>query len=220
ARERWLTRAEAAQLLRAAWRAKDRLTGRPMGRHVARFILVALYTGTRASAVCQAALRPIEGQAFVDVERGVFYRRPSGEIETKKRRPPVVLPERLRAHIWRWVDKGIARDFVVEWNGKPVGSVRKGFESAAKTAGLGKDVTPHVLRHTAATWLMQNGVDPFEAAGFLGMSTQMLLERYGHHHPDHQREAAKAITRPPPFRHRLGRMEPEQTVANLRIDSK
>jgi integrase len=54
-------------------------------------------------------------------------------------------------------------------------------------------VTPHTLRHTAATWLMQAGVDPWQAAGFLGMSVQTLLEVYGHHHPDYMREAADAI---------------------------
>src|SRR5712671_96120 len=36
---------------------------------------------------------------------------------------------------------------------------------------------------SAATWLMQRGTGPWEAAGYLGMSVEMLLERYGHHHP-------------------------------------
>jgi integrase len=49
----------------------------------------------------------------------------------------------------------------------------------------------NVLRHTAATWLMQSGTDPWEAAGFLGMSVEMLLERYGHHHPDRLSGARK-----------------------------
>jgi len=60
-------------------------------------------------------------------------------------------------------------------------------------ANLPKAVTPHTLRHTAATWLMQAGVDKWEAAGFLGMSVEMLDRVYGHHHPDHLRTAARAI---------------------------
>ena len=55
------------------------------------------------------------------------------------------------------------------------------------------DVTPHTLRHTAATWLMQNGVPIWEAAGFLGMSPEMLARVYGHHHPDHLRNAARKM---------------------------
>ena len=36
--------------------------------------------------------------------------------------------------------------------------------------GLGPDVTPHVLRHTAATWLLQRGVSVYDVAGVLGCS--------------------------------------------------
>jgi len=50
-----------------------------------------------------------------------------------------------------------------------------------------------VLRHTAATWAMQNGADLWQAAGFLGMTVEMLQERYGHHHPDFQADAARAV---------------------------
>jgi hypothetical protein len=37
---------------------------------------------------------------------------------------------------------------------------------------------------------MRAGVDRWEAAGFLGMSVEMLGRVYGHHHPDHLRTAA------------------------------
>jgi hypothetical protein len=41
---------------------------------------------------------------------------------------------------------------------------------------------------------MQPGTPIWEAAGFLGMSEKVLREVYGHHHPDHLRGAAYAIT--------------------------
>ena len=72
-------------------------------------------------------------------------------------------------------------------------SVRKGFAAAVRAAGLDNDVTPHVLRHTCATWLMQSGVDLWHAAGFLGMTVQQLEAGYGHHHPDYQQEAVAAL---------------------------
>lgn len=226
-RERWLTRDEAAALLWAAWRMKQRWKGqgsdRRTGRHLARFILVALYTGTRSGAVCGAAIRPTEGQGFVDLDRGVFYRRAPGARQTKKRQPPVRLPQRLMAHLRRWarveqdiktkargksqnIGRKISQDFVVEWNGKPVQSIKKAFRSACEAAGLGTyemrdgkrvfvtDVTPHILRHTAATWLMQAGTDVWEASGFLGMTPETLINTYGHHHPDFQADAAEKIT--------------------------
>src|SRR6516162_324719 len=156
-RDRWLTRSEAARLIRAAWRyrevQKGHATGRRSRQHIARFILVALYTGTRASAVCGAALQPTVGHGWIDLERGVFYRQPPGKHETKKRQPPIPLPAQLLAHLRRWKRQG--QRFAVEWNSEPVKSIRKGFGSAVQDAGLGDDVIPHTLRHTAATWLMQ-----------------------------------------------------------------
>jgi len=41
---------------------------------------------------------------------------------------------------------------------------------------------------------MQAGVDKWEAAGFLGMSVEMLDQVYGHHHPDYLGNAAQALS--------------------------
>ncbi|RUU44706.1 MULTISPECIES: hypothetical protein [Mesorhizobium] len=41
--------------------------------------------------------------------------------------------------------------------------------------------------------LMQQGSDPWAAAGFLGMTVEMLIQTYSHHHPDFQADAAEAI---------------------------
>ncbi|WP_415219811.1 hypothetical protein [Rhodopseudomonas sp.] len=49
------------------------------------------------------------------------------------------------------------------------------------------------LRHTAATRLMQAGVDLWEATGWLGMTVEQLEANYGHHHPDFQEEAAEVF---------------------------
>ncbi|WP_376705541.1 site-specific integrase [Mesorhizobium sp. ISC25] len=216
ARERWLTRSEAAALIWAAWRMKQKWkgqeSGRRTGRHLARFMLVALYTGTRSAAVCCAAVRPTKGRGYVDLDRGIFYRRADGAKKTKKRQPPVRLPDRLLAHLRRWactdldirtkargksanIGRKISQDFVVEWNGKPVVSVKKSFRRACEAAGLGPDVTSHTLRHTAATWLMRAGADMWQAAGFLGITVDVLIDTYGHHHPDFQVDAAEKIAK-------------------------
>ena len=114
ARERWLTRSEAARLLWAAWRYREvqnfRGTNRKTRQHVARFILVALYTGTRSAAVCGAAMGPAIGRGYVDLEQGVLYRRAPGTAETSKRQPPVRLPDRLLAHMRRWGRRGISSE--------------------------------------------------------------------------------------------------------------
>lgn len=191
-RERWLTRKEAARLLWAAYRAREvqkgATTARRPGKHVARFVLIGLYTGTRAGAITGATWKQI------DLASGVFHRMKDGDRLTKKRKPPVKLAPRLLAHLRRWRAMEPDAKYVVEWRGEPVLRVRTGFAAAAKAAKL-KGVTPHVLRHTAATWLMQQGVDDWEAAGFLGMTVETLREVYGHHHPEFQGQAAEAVGR-------------------------
>lgn len=208
-RDRWLTRSEAARLLLACWRTKEeqRLhrgvrTGevvatqrRPL-RHIARFILIGLYTGTRAAAIASASATRGEGRSFIDLERGVFYRLAQGARATKKRQTPVPLPGRLLAHLRRWAEIDPPGSHFVEWNGKPVASVKTGFARGVAKAGLEGKVTPHTLRHTAATWLMQNGTDVWQAAGYLGMSPEMVEKTYGHHHPDYMAEARDAIAKP------------------------
>jgi integrase len=205
-RDRWLTRNEAAALIWHCWRyresqtihsgtLKDRpvQTNRRPLRHVARFILIGLYTGTRAGAIASASPYAEPGRSYVDLARGIFYRKPIGKRATKKRQTPAPIPPRLLAHMRRWTARKLIATCFVEFNGKPVSSVKRGFHSAVKLAGLTGRVTPHTLRHTAATWLMQRGVPIWEAAGFLGMSPEVLQDTYGHHHPDHLQGAAAAI---------------------------
>lgn len=192
-RSGWMSRAEVARLVSTAWHHREiqagQETARRPWRHVARFVLAALYTGTRAGTVCAASFRQMAGFGWIDLDRGVWYRRPDGEIETKKRRPPVPIPPRLAAHMRRWARSG---DHPVMFNGRPVRDVDKAFRLVAEAAGLAW-VTPHVLRHTAATWLMQAGVDRWEAAGYLGMTVETLERVYGHHHPDHLAAAVAAM---------------------------
>jgi integrase len=212
-RERWLTRSEAARLIWTCWRTREVQTvhrgprkgerivtdKRPL-RHIARFVLIGVYSGTRAGAIATASPIPAIGRSYVDLDRGIFYRRARGKAETNKRQPPVPLPPRLVAHMRRWKERGLIASHFVEFNGEGVASVKTGFKHAVELAKLSTDagnITPHTLRHTAATWLMQAGTDKWQAAGWLGMSMKMLEDTYGHHHPDHLAEAVEGITQKP-----------------------
>ncbi|GGE36072.1 hypothetical protein GCM10007276_11930 [Agaricicola taiwanensis] len=195
ARRNWLTRSEVAKLLWTAWRYKEvqqgAATRRYRRRHVARFILIALYTGTRPGAVCRSSFdSALDNFGWIDIERRLFYRRPVAATETNKRRPPVPLPDRLMAHLRRWERMGMIHP--VDFNGEPVREVKIAFRRNAQDAKV--KATPHTLRHTAATWLMQAGTDPWEAAGYLGMSLETLLQTYGHHHPDYMAGAKRNLS--------------------------
>ena len=81
---------------------------------------------------------------------------------------------------------------VVEFDQAPVKSVRKAFAAAAREAGL-NGVSPHVLRHTAASWAMQGGANAYAAADYLGMTVETLERTYGHLRPGHHAGVTRAI---------------------------
>lgn len=176
-RQRWLTPSEAARLLWAARRTP----------HLARMIVLGLRTGSRPG-VCKA----IEW-SWIDLDRGVMYRRAPGSAERgNKHTPPVRLGRKMLAHLRRWkrLDGGRCK-WVVHYDGRPIDDPHTSWNRAITRAGLSDDVTPHVLRHTRATWLLQAKIDPWEAAGSLGMSLRTLLRVYGHHAPTHQGAASE-----------------------------
>ncbi|WP_315782178.1 MULTISPECIES: tyrosine-type recombinase/integrase [unclassified Bradyrhizobium] len=107
----------------------------------------------------------------------------------------VPIPSRLLAHLRRWHRIDPETKHFVEFNGKPVASVKTAFKSAVKLAELGPGISPHTLRPTAATWLMRRGADPWQAAVYLGMSLDVLLNTYGHHHPDYLLDAVEKIAK-------------------------
>lgn len=188
-RERWLTRQEAAQLIRSAWRYREkqnfRATDRYTRKHVAKFMLVASYMGSRAGVICSASIetkRP-KGRAWIDLANGGYYGRPAGERITNKRKQTERVPPALLAHLRRWRARG--QRYVVEWNGAPIKRISKAHAAAVADAGFESDVTPHTWRHCAATWLLQRGKRPIDIADFLGMTVDVLMRVYGHHSPHH-----------------------------------
>lgn len=202
ARERWLTRQEAAMLLAGAlgfspvlFDIKNRQpllwkrTARPQ-YHLALFVLVGLYTGRRKEAILSLRWSKIDF-----ARRKIDFRR-DGLAETKKKRGQCAIPSRLLPHLRRARKLEFDIGHVILWEGKPVADIKTAFNNAADRVYL-KNVSPHTLKHTAATWLMQSGKDPFKISDFLATSVPTLLKHYGHHNPDHQFEIAEAISARP-----------------------
>src|SRR5207244_641339 len=92
---------------------------------------------------------------WIDLDRGLMRRRAEGDAETKKRTPPVRMGKKLTRLLrhWKRID-GDRSNWVCHYDGRPVLKMRRSWAAAIAQAGLGKDVTPHTLRHTRATWLM------------------------------------------------------------------
>jgi integrase len=152
-KERWLTKREASLLLRASRTEKARL-------YLPIFILLGLYTGRRKEALRWPQVNL--GAGLIDFEV-------AGRQRTNKKRGKVPIPRKLLSHLKRARRRGSDLGYVLHINGEPIGDINKGFAAACRRAGI-EGVTPHTLRHTAATWLMQKGVDLWQASGFLAMS--------------------------------------------------
>jgi integrase len=174
-RERWLTHEEAHRLRKAAMKHK----------HLYRFVILALKTGSRSEVLFTLKWRQ------VDLNAGVLTRKAAGEtVAANKRKPPVRLGKSMVRLMRRWKKQDKDIQHVVHYDGVPIQKLRRSFDKACEEAGL-EDVSPHTLRHTRATWLMQEGVDLWESAGHLGMTVRTLENVYAKHHPDFQSKASE-----------------------------
>jgi integrase len=193
-RERYLKRNEVAGLLWAALGFNQDGTRNRfrINRHLARFILIALYTGTRHDAILRLQWMANTTGGWFNLDVGVLYRRPQDAIETNKRRTPSPIPPRLMPHLKRW--RKLSTQYVIE----PIASqLRRAWAGARVMAGLGADVTPHVLKHTCATLMLQNKVSTWDVAGVLGTSEAVIRKTYGHHSVEHLRQAVDVWSRRP-----------------------
>ena len=206
ARQRWLERDEFAKLLWTCLRTREIQNGRGTDkrpfRHLCRFLLLVLYTGSRPGAAFSASWERAPGRSWVEVERGVFHRHVQGAVETNKGQPTVRLAPRLLAHLRRWkrldAAKAPPQPHVVTFNEVPVADVGTALARACKLAGIEGGVTAYTLRHTAASWLVAKGVPTRKIAEFLGKSEQMIIKHYGHLAPDYQEEAAAMMGKKDP----------------------
>lgn len=182
--QRALERSEVAALIRAARRKRL--------HHIARFILVSIYTGTRLSAALNLRLSgPATSGGWFDLDAGVLYRIGGEERATKKRRTPARVPRQLLNHARRWHASGNV--WAVEWRGSRVASIKTAWARVLKEAELDWRPTPHTLKHTAITWAIEGGASMADAAAFFATSTTTIERTYWHRSPYFQAGAVGAI---------------------------
>lgn len=155
--------------------------------HVRAFIVLSLTTAARQSALLELTWDR------VDFKRGrVSLSLGDSLDDTRKRRANVPMNRRARMYL-EALYRARTSDYVIEWGGHRVLSIKKGFRAACERAGL-TDLTPHILRHTAASWMAMAGVPMLEISRYLGHSSMGVTERvYAKLHPDYLKSAAAAL---------------------------
>lgn len=198
-RKRWLTRSEVARLLWVCLRTREAqgawITQRRPLRHLARFILLGVYTGSRPGAMLALSWHEQVGRGWVDLDRRLIYRMKEGGNATNKRQPPVPIAPELERQMTYWARRDNRFGPVVRFNGEAILSVKVALKRACKLAGLDETVSAYTLRHTAASWLVQEGVSFAKVAAFLGTSEAMIERHYGHLAPEHLRDVAETFGR-------------------------
>jgi integrase len=179
-RTRYLTRSEAAKLF---WEARRQPECR---LHLPLFILLGIYTGARMGAILELRFTQI------DFEAGKIDFNPPGRDETDKGRAIIPIPRRLMFFLRKAKERSGELGFVVNRNGKQIKNPRRAFNTAARRAGL-VDVNRHTLRHTCASWLVQNGVPLLDVAEYLGQSNERTAKLYAHLSPDRLEKARDAL---------------------------
>lgn len=173
-REHHLTRAQGSLLVKSAVRP-----------HIRLFIILALMTAGRVSAILQLTWDRVDL-----VGRTIDLRDPTRDL-TPKGRAKVPMNEtahRALSEARKWA----MTDHVIEYGGRPVVSVKKGVAAAAERAGL--VVTPHVLRHTAAVWMVESGIPISVVAQYLGHTNPAVTYRvYARYSPEHLQKAASTL---------------------------
>lgn len=201
ARIEFYSRDEIAKLIWTAYRARNMAIGGPKGHktsvHVARFILLAVYTGSRAEIVDRARYVETDGHPWIDLERGIFFRAWKGRrVPNNKKADPVRIPDKLVTMMKRWAKEG---DDVIRHNRKS-GRTRRAFYSLKKrvlSAERMEQVNAHTLKHTCASWLVGLGID-YETVGiYISTTPGVVKKHYAHFAPDFHQEVIDAWKRRP-----------------------
>ncbi|PZQ45009.1 MAG: integrase [Micavibrio aeruginosavorus] len=172
-RDRYLRKDEYQALLAAA-----------EAPHIKLFIMLALSTAGRMSALLELTWDRVDFEhGLIKLSIGDHGNKGRATVPMNSALRPV-LEEAYRARTC---------DYVVELGSDRILNVKKGVVAAAKRAKL-KDVSPNVLRHTAAVWMAIDGVDLIKIARFLGHTNpKITYKHYAKYSPSYLADAAQSL---------------------------
>ena len=157
---RYLTREEVSRLLEAIkledWRTQV-------------FVMIALSSGARTGAILDLTWDKVNL-----VEGVVDFR--SADVDAYRRKGRAVVPinDMMREAI-EMAHAHKSGDLVINMDGARMSSVQRMFARLSKNAQL-EDFSPHVLRHTVASLLLQEGEDLLKVSRLLGHANSKTTE--------------------------------------------
>ena len=170
-RVRWLTPDQVHQLLAE------------LNPHQRDLVLFALATGLRHGNVVRLEWTQ------VDISKSISWIHPD---QAKSRRALSVPLNKIALDVVRR-QIGLHPVFVFSYKGKPIKSANtKAWTAALKRSGI-ENFRWHDLRHTWASWMVQQGVSLAVLQEMGGWETVSMVKRYAHLAPSHLLEHAEKI---------------------------
>jgi site-specific recombinase XerD len=158
-----------------------------------RALLMTCYAaGLRISEACQLRVEDIDSRRMVI--RVLYAKGAKQRYTVLSRQLLAVLREYWkidRPAEWLFPGQGTSGHVVPD-------TVRGVFRKARRQVGLGKWCTPHTLRHSFATHLLENGTELVVIQALLGHSTIKTTTAYTHVRTDHIRKVTSPFDFLPP----------------------
>jgi hypothetical protein len=180
-------------------------------RHLARFMLLAISSGSRKTRVSLASFIDEGNRPWIELVeshdpltgkrmwRGFLHRLGDDEIEyDNKQAPKIELPKLAVKYCVRWRCQGIVYPCMYPYGptdkeepGELAKAMRKCFR---EVLGEDTDAVIHTFRHTTATWLCQRPNLPLVSiAGYLGMSVETLVNTYAKYREEDLKKVSDAF---------------------------
>jgi integrase len=134
-----------------------------------KFLRILYWTGARRRAIEHLHARQVK------FDSGHIDLLTPGKKQTVKRMPIVPIFPEIEQDLRELAPRGLlfGRDFYRQYHDHVDG------------AGFGSKAHPHVMRHSRATHLLQDGVSIYDVAKLLGDTVKTIEDRYGHHSAEH-----------------------------------
>lgn len=184
ARTRWLAPEEAEALINYA------------ANHLKAPVRFALLTGARLSNITGLRWEDVNLARRLITLRGVKSKLPGGKtLEIPMSEPCFMLlmaqEPKKQGHVFLR-HFGVNRETGGQRAPEPIAKFRRSFATACKEAGI-SDFRFHDLRHTAASYMIQNGVPLDVVQEILGHSDISMTQKYAHRDARAKKDAMEAL---------------------------